>query len=83
MLYQGWIQRKSDEFDLLKSIGILIGSFTNPQAAKEMLRSENAEFKSSDEDFEKTIKMIEDDIEREKTEKHRRRRKLAKENVNG
>lgn len=56
----------------------------NPQAAKEMLRSENAEFKSSDEDFEKTIKMIEEDVERENSQKHRRRRrKLAKETVNG
>lgn len=49
-----------------------------------MLRSENAEFQSSDEDFEKSIKMVEDDILREKNEKHRRkRRRLVKGTVNG
>lgn len=49
-----------------------------------MLRGENAEFQSSDEDFEKSIQMVEDDIARESNEKHRRRRrKLSKDITNG
>lgn len=75
VLYQGWQEKQNNEYDLLKSIAILTGSFTNPQAAREMLESEGSQFASSDEDFEKTIKMIEEDVERENNTKHRRHKR--------
>lgn len=86
VLYQGWQEKQNNEYDLLKSIAILTGSFTNPQAAREMLDSEGSQFSSSDEDFEKTIKMIEEDVENDKKLKHRRhkrKRNLVQGQING
>lgn len=54
---------------------ILTGSFSNPEAAKDMLKAETPDHFSDEEDFERSLEMVKAD--REKTSKpttNRRRR---------
>lgn len=60
-MYQSWLQDQEDKLEFAKSHGILIGSFTNYEAAKKMLDSNNPKAFSTDEEFEQaTQKVIED-----------------------
>lgn len=62
--------------EFARSYSILQGSFTNPELAHKMIKSENPDFESSDEDFDKLSNEM---LERNKKEnKHRRRRKTIK-----
>lgn len=78
-LYEHWARDEEQQYELLKSQAILIGSFTNPDAAKAMIKSENPDFESSEEDFEKSLKMVLADREKNKPVKKKRRQRLKKE----
>lgn len=58
----------------MKSIAILTGSFSNPEAANKMIKDQNPDFASSDEDFEKSIQMVVDSENAAALPKRRRRR---------
>ncbi len=55
-MYSNWIEDQKEEYELLKQHGILVGSFTNPEAAKQMLSDDK--YSSTDEEFESTWKKI-------------------------
>jgi hypothetical protein len=55
-MYANWLEDQKEEYELLKQHGILIGSFTNPEAAKQMLSDDT--YSSTDEEFEETWKKI-------------------------
>ena len=57
-MYHSWIQDKDDQAELARSHGILIGSFTNYEAAKKMLKIDNPDFSSTDEEFEQSTRII-------------------------
>ena len=52
-LFNNWDAKQNREQEYLKNIGILIGSFYNPEAAQKMLDSNV--IKTSDEEFEKLV----------------------------
>lgn len=82
-MYESWIQDLKDEHEFSRNYSILTGSFSNPEMAKSMLKKDEATFSSSDEDFEKSIKMIEDDIQQKEGSLRRRRRRRRQGVVNG
>lgn len=57
-LYEQWCRDQEEQQELGKMVAILTGSFTNPEAARSMLKSENPDVQSSDEDFEKSLEMV-------------------------
>lgn len=85
-LFQSWLEEHSDEIEKLRTQGILIGSFTNPEAAKDMLKG--PDFETSDEDMEAAWDYIQNQpipenaalegIKEGKVRNSRRRRKVIK-----
>lgn len=76
-MFEQWLQDQIEAQELQRMNAILVGSFTNPEAARNMLKSDSPDFTSSDEDFQKSIEMIEQDKEKfriqQKINKRRRR----------
>lgn len=67
-LYESWLYKYEQDISRDRALGILIGSFTNPEAAKKMNSELNPQFISNDDEVEKIM----DDISKENKEKERR-----------
>jgi hypothetical protein len=65
-MFEQWIQDQREHYDLKKNIAILIGSFSNPEAAKKMLNASDSTISTSDEDFEGSWKMVQKPVGRRK-----------------
>jgi hypothetical protein len=74
-LYESWCRDLEEQNEFARSYAILQGSFTNPDLAHKMIKSENPDFETSDEDFEKVSQQIIEQNKKEDSLKHRRRRK--------
>jgi hypothetical protein len=78
-LYHHWLGDQRDDAELAKNHAYLLGSFSNPEAVKEMMNDNKHE--SSDEDMEESMKMVmETDIrklEGGQTPKRRKRRRAT------
>lgn len=74
-MYEHWCRDKEEQFEMARSQAILIGSFSNPTAARDMLKSENPDFASSDVDFEKSLQMIEDGKKNDDQKKRKRQKR--------
>jgi hypothetical protein len=80
-MYEHWVLDQKEDYDKLRGLAILEGSFVNPDAAKKMIKSETPDYESSDEEFLESMRMVRQDAEREKAEKalppRRRPRRVA------
>lgn len=80
-MYYHWRHDYKDSQDMLENVGYLIGSFTNPEAVKQMLDSNS--FSSTDEEFDElSKKILEENKSKENSQKslHRRhRRRISQE----
>ena len=56
--YESWLYSIETDLDKWRHIGILIGSFTNPEAATKMLKKERPDYESTDKAFEESISMV-------------------------
>ena len=56
--YYSWLEDKEEESKKLKSLGCLIGSFWNPQGAKELMGEGVRKFESNDKDFEAAWQLV-------------------------
>jgi len=84
-LYESWIADLEDKHQFTKDYTILGGSFHNPEAAKQMIQSENPSVVSTDEEYEKSTQMIlaENELDKEmQTTKHRRRKRQIRKVIN-
>lgn len=81
-MFQHWLEDTNEQVELFKHHGYLIGSFTNPEAVKQMLGGNT--YTASDEDFDEVSKKVAEAIKNQgETEKkiesnRKRRRKRAK-----
>jgi len=57
-MYYSWLESQGEENLRLRRLGCLIGSFWNPEAAKEMLGIGVNKVAVSDEQFEKSIEFV-------------------------
>jgi hypothetical protein len=57
-LYSQWLGDHRDDAELAKNHAYLLGSFSNPEAVKEMLN--NNVHESTDEDMEESMRMVKD-----------------------
>lgn len=84
--YESWSAKKEEEIKRDKYLGILIGSFSNPDAAQKMIKSENPDYEVPDEHAESIARRLHKDnleeIEKQQTAqkklRRRKRRKLIK-----
>jgi hypothetical protein len=81
-MYHNWVGDQNDNAELAKNHAYLLGSFSNPEAVKQMM-SEGNTFESSEEDFEESSRMVREAnlkmVETPISTKKRKRRKLLKE----
>jgi hypothetical protein len=82
--FEHWSNKIVTELENYKSLAILVGSFSNLEMAQKMVKKDNPDFQSSEEDVEKSMKMIreyksEEEIQQATTPPRRRRRKVVKE----
>lgn len=73
-LYEGW--RHKQELDLKRdrALGILIGSFTDPEAAQKMIKREQPDFVSDEQGYQDAIKQVHQDALKSQKKKGRRKR---------
>ncbi len=69
-----WEEDQEEYYQISRNLSILTGSFYNPTAAKAMLKPE-ADFHSSDEDFEKSMEMVKEDKKKNQNKEKKRIRK--------
>lgn len=56
-MFYHWLEDQKEKVEITKNHAYLVGSFVNPDAVKELLREDN-KYQSSDEDFEKSWQMV-------------------------
>lgn len=77
-MYENWLEDQNDDIELVKNHAYLVGSFINPEAVKQITGEGMTKHISSEDEYNASIRMVEEDREREKKEQptKRRRRKL-------
>jgi len=73
--YESWFHEQELQMEQLKALGILVGSFYNPEAANKMIKQEKPDFESTDEDWDDTSKMIREEALKDLQEGGRRRKR--------
>ncbi len=69
-MFEQWIEDQNEQHLFSRNQSILVGSFFNPEAAKKMLGVGSTNVESSEEEFEASWKMVEN----QQLPKRRRRR---------
>ncbi len=57
-LYESWLYKQERQQEQQESLAILIGSFSNMEMAKKMIKTKNPDHSMTDEDFEKLSEEI-------------------------
>ena len=71
-LFENWLADREDAFELAKYPALLQGMFTNPKAVNQFLNQEQRDknaVSSSEEDFEESLKMVENPSKNRKRDK--------------
>lgn len=79
-LYESWIHKIEQDIDIKKSIGIMIGGFSNPELANKMIKRENPDHMTTDDEFEESWKSV---INEKQGKRRRRRRRKKKNKITG
>jgi hypothetical protein len=74
-MYENWCRDKEEENEFAKSYAVLTGSASNPEWARRIIKSDNPDFESSDEDYENTTRQMLETNRKVADTKHRRKRK--------
>lgn len=72
--YESWVLGIEKDLEKWRALGILIGSFTNPEAAQKMMKRERPDYATTDEEFERSYEMVEEAPVEQKPRKRRRRK---------
>lgn len=73
-LYESWINKLELEFERERNLGILIGSFTNPEAAQKMVKKDHPDVVATEDEAEENKALKELILKEEKVKKKRKRR---------
>lgn len=75
--FNNWVQDQNDKVDLAKNHAYIIGSFINPEAVKKIIGDGNT-YSTTDEEFEKSTKMVMESSKAEDSTKSQRRKRKRK-----
>lgn len=76
-MYESWRADLADQHEFARSYSIFTGSFYNMELAQRLISAENPDYKSTEEDFEQTVRMVEESFKKPKQVKRRRRRRVV------
>jgi len=74
-LYESWSYEYEQKINQDRALGILIGSFTNPEAAKKLSGKLNPQFSVEEEEVDKIMEEIAKDDKLTKKQKVRKKRR--------
>lgn len=80
-MYLSWIQDQEEKHNFATDYSIFLGSFSNPEAAQEMMSKRSPTFELSDEEFEESTRKVlesrnnDNNSENQIKNSHRRRRR--------
>lgn len=76
-MFYHWLEDEKENADKLKNQAYTIGGFSNPEMLQKILQQQNQGnvISSSDEDYEKSLKMVRGELEVETKKSRKRRRK--------
>lgn len=77
-MFEQWLADQNDKYELAKNQAYLIGSFINPQMVKDMLGTGPGNYVTTDEEFEKSWAMVQEDSKEEKITRRKRKRLKSK-----
>lgn len=79
-MFEHWLRDQEEIQELERMNAILVGSFTNPEVAKTMIKADNPDYTSSDEEFEQSMDLVKKDKEKylQDIKKKKRRRQINK-----
>ena len=77
-LYETWIFEQEEEAELRRREIIFLGSFSNPEAARRIAKSEEPDHESSDEEFDKAAEGVREKILEADSNKGKKKRKKRK-----
>lgn len=80
-MFEHWAQDQAEKMELGRMVSILVGSFINPEQAQKMIKADNPDFSSSDEDFMKSLELVK--MAAKQDGKKRRRKKVNESKLNG
>lgn len=78
-MFENWLADQSDDAELAKNQALLVGSFINPEAVKQMVGDGNVHI-STDEEFEESSRMVREaslKLLQEKQKPQRKRKRLT------
>lgn len=77
-LYESWINEIENEYEKMRQLGILIGSFYNPEAARKIAKQENPDYSTTEEEFEQSLQYVHDHMRQteELTPQRKKKRKV-------
>lgn len=62
--FHQWVGDQYDQVELAKNHAYLLGSFYNPEAVQKLLGQGGRSYKSTDDEFDKTTELMEQEIKR-------------------
>lgn len=74
-IHENIIEDQTEQFEMLKSLSYLLGSFTNPEAVNNLLNKEKNTVSSSKENFENTLSEIRNEALKELDKKPLKKKK--------
>lgn len=78
-MFENWLEDQRDMVEITKNHAYLLGSFIDPKAVANMMGTSGNAVKTSDEEFERSTKIVEQDRDRALSEQPRRRRRRVRE----
>ena len=79
-VYESWVADQEEKHKFARDYSILVGSFTNSEAAQEMMKADNPDVSLSDEEFEESTQKVLEEREEKPNRRQRRRMRVVKDN---
>lgn len=77
-MYESWCKDLEEKHSFARSYTVLGGSFVNQEMAHKLIKQENPDFESSEEDFERVSQAMVEANKKQLQTKKRRRRKAVR-----
>jgi len=77
-MFHHYLEDINEDVELAKNHGYLVGSFINPEAAKQIFNNNN--YTTTDEEFEESWKMVEESSKKAEQQNKPKRRRRKKSN---
>lgn len=81
-MYQSWLQDLEDKQEFAENLGTFVGSFSNSEMAKKIIKSKTPDYQMDEKSFDKISRDIHESSKKELEQKQRRRRRVLQQDKN-